>query len=151
MLLYRISKSIYARDKEGLGSKLYGGRWNNIGIPCIYTSESRALAILEYAVNIELTMIPLTLAITIYEVAGLEFFNCHIDDLPADWQNNPGPVSAKEFGSNLLLDKNYLGIRLPSAIVPQEYNYLINPLSVKADELKVLDVEDFVFDQRIKM
>ena len=107
MLLYRISKTIYARDREGLGSKLYGGRWNNIGIPCIYTSESRALAILEYAVNIELTMIPTTLAITIYEVAELDFFYCNIDDLPANWRNNPAPVSAKEFGSRLLQDKNY--------------------------------------------
>lgn len=150
MLLYRISKQAYARDTEGLGSKLYGGRWNNIGTPCIYTSESRALAILEYAVNIELVMVPKRLAITIYEAPENDFLNCNTNNLPVDWKNSPSPSSTKNYGSKLFLNTSYLGLKLPSAIVQDEFNYLINPLSAKLTLLKVVDVQDFIFDQRIK-
>lgn len=150
MLLYRISKQTYARDIEGLGSKLYGGRWNNIGIPCIYTSESRALAILEYAVNIELIMVPKKLAITIYEAPEDTFFNSTTNNLPSDWKDSPAPFSTKEYGSKLFLNISYLGLKLPSAIVQGEFNYLINPLSSKLTLLKIIGVEDFIFDQRIK-
>ncbi|MHB1178460.1 MAG: RES family NAD+ phosphorylase [Daejeonella sp.] len=150
MLLYRISKQTYAGDTEGIGSKLYGGRWNNAGIPCIYTSESRALAILEYAVNIELTMIPEKLAITIYEAPEDTFLNCTLNNLPPDWKDSPSPSSTKEYGSKIFLNISYLGIKVPSAIVQDEFNYLINPLSSKLTLLNIIDVQDFIFDQRIK-
>jgi len=150
MLLYRISKQAYAGHTEGIGSKLYGGRWNNTGIPCIYTSENRALAILEYAVNIELTMIPRKLAITIYEAPEDVFLNCTPSNLPPDWKDSPSSSSIKEYGSQLFLNISYLGIKVPSAIVQDEFNYLINPLSSKLTLLKIVAVQDFIFDQRIK-
>lgn len=150
MLLFRISKQVYAGDTEGIGSKLYGGRWNNTGVPCIYTSESRALAILEYAVNIELTMIPQKLSITVYEAPEDAFLNCAPNDLPPDWKDNPSPSSTKEYGSKQFLNSSYLGIKVPSAIVQDEFNYLINPLSSRLTLLKIVGVQDFIFDQRIK-
>lgn len=134
----------------GLGAKLYGGRWNNTGIPCIYTSESRALAILEYMVNVELSMVPKTLSITIYEAPENEFLTCAIKDFPFDWKDSPIPSSTKDYGSKLFLNGSHLGLKLPSVIVQDEFNYLINPLSDKLPLIKVVDAQDFVFDQRIK-
>ena len=52
MIVYRLSRTRWADDLTGEGSRLHGGRWNHPGTPCIYTSESRALAILEYTVNV---------------------------------------------------------------------------------------------------
>ncbi|SEB00420.1 RES family NAD+ phosphorylase [Pedobacter hartonius] len=150
MQIYRLSKQPYSGDTEGLGSRLNGGRWNNAGIPCIYASESRALAILEYAANIELNSIPRNLNITTYEIPEAEFRSFKISELPGDWQSHPGPQSTKDFGSKLFLEKEYLGVKLPSSIIAKEYNYLINPLSAKMELVKVLNASDFIFDVRIK-
>ena len=85
-------------------------------------SESRALAVLEYAVNIELIMIPKKLAITIYEASEDEFLNCNFETLPPDWKDIPAPHSTKEYGSKLFLNISYLGLKIPSAIVEDEFN-----------------------------
>jgi RES domain-containing protein len=51
MIVYRIARANYIRDLSGIGSRLYGGRWNRKGTGIIYTSETRALATLEYLVH----------------------------------------------------------------------------------------------------
>jgi len=150
MEVYRISKQLHAKDKQGLGSKLYGGRWNQIGTPCIYTSQSRALSVLEYAVNIELDAIPRNLNLTIYEVPEDEFKSFPVHRLPGDWRNMPYSNAARKFGSKLLFDTSCLGLKLPSAIIPEEHNYLINPLSSKVNLIEIINAIDFSFDVRIK-
>ena len=65
MVVYRLGGTKYATDLTGEGARLFGGRWNNEGTPCIYTSQSRALAILEYTVNINIDDIPRALSIKI--------------------------------------------------------------------------------------
>jgi RES domain-containing protein len=97
MLVYRLSKSKYRNDLEGAGAKLYGGRWNNIGTPCIYTSENRSLAILEYASNVELDQMPRALHFTVYDIPEKEFVTIEIKNLPGNWKDAPSPQSTKDF------------------------------------------------------
>jgi RES domain-containing protein len=149
--VYRVSKSKYKNDLEGIGAKLYGGRWNNIGVSCLYTSESRALAVLEFASNVELALIPRALHISCYEVPESEFVVFSEKDMPGDWKEAPSPQSTKDFGSNYFKDPNILGIRVPSTIIPDEFNYLINPESDELGSIEALDSKDFIFDVRIKM
>lgn len=143
-----MSKTQYANDLQGTGSKLFGGRWNHIDSSCIYTSESRALAVLEYAVNVNIDFIPRALSLCIFEIDEEQTFKMKEDDLPGNWRNMPALRSTKDYGTGLL-QKRHPIIRIPSVIIPQEFNYLINPLG-EAVDYRLVEIKDFVFDLRIK-
>ena len=150
MIVYRVGKTKFASDLTGEGARLFGGRWNNKMIGCLYTSESRALALLEYTVNVNIDDIPRALSITIIEVPDQSIKILKEADLPGDWKHSPAPSSTKNFGSNLLLAAAEPVIRIPSIVIPGEYNYLLNPLHLESKKFKIIDVNDFVYDVRIK-
>lgn len=150
MIVYRIGRTKYAKDLTGEGARLFGGRWNNKMVSCIYTSESRALALLEYTVNIGLDDILRALSITVIEIPDDKITTVKEADLPGDWKQAPTPSSTKIFGSALLLAAAEPVISIPSIIIPDEFNYLLNPLHLKSNKFKVISVSDFVYDVRIK-
>ncbi len=71
--------------------------------------------------------------------------------LPGDWKNAPAPASTKDFGTALLRKADYGIIRIPSAIMDDEYNYLLNPLFRKAVAYSIRSVRDFIYDVRLKL
>ena len=151
MIVYRIGKTKHASDLTGEGSKLFGGRWNHKLTPCIYTSESRALALLEYTVNISIEEIPRALSIAVFEIpsAGIQFIP--EDQLPGNWRHIPAPSSTKYFGTNLLKASVNATFKIPSSVITEEYNYILNPLHQDSKHFRILDIEDFVYDVRIKL
>jgi len=151
MFVYRIGKTRFARDIGGEGARLNGGRWNNVGTACIYTSESRALAMLEYTVNVNIEDIPRALSITAFELPGPVIYELKVPDLPGDWRNMPAPSSTKDFGTILLTDSAIHIIKVPSTVIIEEYNYLINPIHANNKNIRIVDVKDFVYDVRIKL
>lgn len=148
MKVYRITKTQYAQDLKGTGAKLYGGRWNHVDTPCIYTSESRALSILEFSVNIALDYIPRALSLCIFEIDEGQIQTLQEKDLPGNWRETPVPKSTKDFGTKML-KKNKAILKIPSIIISQEFNYIINPL-VEKPAFKLLEIKDYIFDLRIK-
>jgi len=149
MLVYRIGKEQYCNDLSGLGAKLYGGRWNRVGIPCVYTSQSRALALLEYSVNISLEFINHKLCFTVIEIQDYLIEEISNENLPNNWKAIPASSSAKTFGSDKLIQTSNI-IRVPSVIIPNEYNFIINPTNLDSDAVKIVAVEEYIFDYRIK-
>lgn len=93
---------------------------------------------------------PRELQITIYEIPEFEFLFLAEKDLPGNWKEIPSPQSTKDFGFNYFKDPELLGICVPSTIVPEEFNYLINPTSHKLNAVKVVGSKEFLFDIRIK-
>jgi RES domain-containing protein len=79
---------------------------------------------------------PRALHITTYEIPENEFITFDQKHLPGDWRAAPAPQSTKDFGSALLKDPNVIGLKIPSTIVPDEFNYLINPASTKLHLIK---------------
>lgn len=150
MIVYRVGKTKYANDLAGQGARLFGGRWNNKMIACLYTSESRALAVLEYTVNVNIDDIPRALSITTIEIPDRKITILNEADLPGDWKHSPAPSSTKDFGSKLLLAAAEPVIRIPSTVIPAEFNYLLNPLHPDSKKFKILDTRDFEYDIRIK-
>lgn len=150
MIVYRVGRTKYASDLEGVGARLFGGRWNNKLVDCLYTSESRALAVLEYTVNVNIDDIPRALSITILEIPDRTIRVLKETDLPGDWKLTPAPSTSKDFGSKLLLAAAEPVIKIPSVVIPPEFNYLLNPLHKDSKKFKILDVCDFVYDIRIK-
>ncbi|MCF0050223.1 RES family NAD+ phosphorylase [Dyadobacter chenwenxiniae] len=151
MIVYRVGRTKYAHDMEGEGARLYGGRWNHKLTPCIYTSASRALALLEYTANISIDDIPRALSITTFELAPLKIHQVGIPELPGNWRDAPAPASTKDFGTTLLKKSSHAFLEIPSAILPEEFNYLLNPLFNHKDAFRILEIKDFVYDLRIKL
>lgn len=148
MRVYRLSKSKYAHDLRGTGAKRFGGRWNKRGTPCIYSSESRALAVLEYSVNANVDLIPRALSICVFEIDYKRVKEVKTQTVPGNWKEIPAPLSTKEFGTDLL-DDGIPILKIPSIVIPGEYNYILNPMTDK-NHFKLVDIRDFVFDLRIK-
>lgn len=151
MLVYRIGKTKFANDLTGEGARLFGGRWNQKGTACIYTAESRALAVLEYTVNVNIDDIPRALSITTFEITDSLILQLKEEDLPGNWKQIPSPSSTKDFGTNYLTKKDIAIIKIPSSIIPEENNYLVNPLFTKDNHMRIVEIKDFSYDVRIKL
>lgn len=148
MKVYRITKTKYAEDLSGTGAKLYGGRWNHIDSACIYTADSRALSVLEYAVNINIDFIPRALSLCVFEIDESQVYSFKQEDLPGNWRETPAPKSTKDYGTQFLKSNKPI-LKIPSIIIPEEFNYIINP-QVASLSFKLVEIKDFVFDLRIK-
>ncbi len=149
MLVYHLGNTKYANSLNGEGAKLHGGRWNVIGTPCIYTAESRSLSVLEYAANVRLHEMPQNLSITIFELPSKSWKEISQASLPKNWQVIPAPEETKIFGT-VLLNQKGLAIKIPSSIIPAEFNFILNPLADNFNLLKIVSIEPFTMDRRIK-
>jgi RES domain-containing protein len=151
MNVFRISKTKYLTDDlNGIGAGLYGGRWNNIRIPCVYTSESQSLCILEHLSNIS-KKIYLHEKFTITTIFIPD--NCISTPapkhLPKNWYLIPAAKESKDFGSQLLISKINLAYRLPSAIVQNEFNIIIDPEHKDIRKISIIEQKPFIIDKRI--
>jgi len=148
--VYRLSKNKYANDLTGKGAELTGGRWNKIGTKILYTSDSRALCTAEIAVHTPIGIIPTDYyLITIEMPDTVDIFNLDKATLPRDWKSFPHSNITQEIGEDFISKKEYLVLKVPSAVVQGDYNYLINPLHKDFDKVKIVDKEVFSFDERL--
>ncbi|HAL81379.1 MAG TPA: RES domain-containing protein [Mucilaginibacter sp.] len=149
MVLYRIVKCKYARDLSGAGARLYGGKRNSEGKPAIYLASSRSLAVLEVLVHLPPLMIPDDFCLVEIEVPDNSITQIAIEDLPENWKEISPPVALKEMGDAFLKKQACLLLKMPSSIVPMEYNYLLNPLHPGIKKVKIVKSEHFDFDSRL--
>lgn len=144
MVLYRIAKQAYIRDLSGLGASIAGGRWNPCGVPVVYTAESRALAILEYLVHVPLTLLPPDLYIAEFRLpddAPLEEVAPPM--LPEDWRGYPAPAELAELGAEWVKAARTLLLRVPSVLVEEEHNVLLNPAHPAMADVELAAVKPF--------
>ena len=150
MIVYRLTKSKYANDLSGKGAELAGGRWNSKGVALVYTGESRALCTAELAVHIPLGILPdnyVLVGINIPEDCVISKINK--DDLDPDWKLYPHPDSTQNIGDHFVSENRYLVLKVPSAVVPGDYNWLINPAHKDAHNIKIIETVPFEFDERL--
>lgn len=147
MILYRITSKVYARDLSGTGAMIHGGRWNPKGIRVLYTSQSLSLATLEVIVNISEEKInPFLYCVELEFPDDLPIGD--IDNLPDDWSAYPYKNGTIEVGRDFI-ESGALCLRVPSAVIHSEYNYLINPLHDNFMQVKFLDARPFILDKRL--
>ncbi len=148
MIVYRISNALYSNDLSGTGAKLMGGRWNSKGIPILYTSEHISLALLEMLVNTQFKdfIIPLDLLnIQVPETASISEIS--LSKLKKDWVTDFGYTAF--IGDEFIKDKQSLLLKVPSAVIHEEFNYLINPLHADFKKIKITDTRSFKTDERL--
>ncbi|WP_166444472.1 RES family NAD+ phosphorylase [Dyadobacter bucti] len=151
MILYRIAKRQQrANDLSGQGAANEGGRWNSEGVFALYTSESRALAMLELLVHVDETELPPNLFLMTIEVDdSASFFEIMDEELRDDWRQ-PENLVLKLKGDKIFQEQNFIGLKARSAVMPPEYNYVLNPLFPRFyDLVKVIHIEDYVLDNRL--
>jgi RES domain-containing protein len=149
MIVYRLSKQKFARDLSGRGAETSGGRWNSRGVPMLYTSESRALCVAEIAVHTPLGIVPEDYVLVSIEIPEVEMAEVAVGSLPPDWKVFPHARSTQTIGDRFILDGEHLVLKVPSAVVQGDYNYLVNPLHPDFPRVKVIKTEAFSFDTRL--
>ncbi|MEI6754651.1 MAG: RES family NAD+ phosphorylase [Paludibacter sp.] len=149
MIVYRLSKAKYANDLSGKGAEIAGGRWNSKGVSMIYTSESRALATTEIAVHTSLGNIPIDYCIISLEIPDAAIKTVEMTDLPLDWSEVPPKLSSQKFGDKFVFENNSLVLKVPSAVVEGDFNYLINPKNKDIGLIRIVKVSPFTFDRRL--
>jgi RES domain-containing protein len=150
MQLFRIARKKYSRDLSGIGASLAGGRWNPRGAAVLYTSETRALATLEYLVHVPLAMIPGDLTIITLDIPGnTKEERIAVAQLPKSWRSYPAPRALAGVGAEWLRQGQTLLLRVPSAIVTGECNVLINPAHPGMARVSIADIQPFSLDARL--
>lgn len=135
---------------DGEGARLYGGRWNSVGVPMVYASEHQSLAALEVRVHIDKTSMRKPYKCFMFqfeEALMMEVFG--VGALPKDWRQEPPPPSLQRLGDNWVKAARTVILAAPSVIIPNERNYLINPRHRDFARLKIGKPTDFAFDQRL--
>lgn len=151
MRVWRLARRAY-RALDGEGARLYGGRWNSEGRAVVYSSQTPSLAILESLVHVDPADVPSDLVLIEAEVPGDGDVGAVVDpDLFADpsWREHPAPEWQATLGDSWVDDGTYLWLAVPSAVVPQERNILLNPAHARMREVTVVDVRPFGFDERL--
>jgi len=148
MILFRLTNLMFANDLSGNGARLFGGRWNSEGRPAIYLASSRSLAVLESLAHINPTNIPDDMVLLSIEVPD-DAISLDIDLLPNNWKESPEPHILKQIGNSFLQKNEHLLLKVPSALVPEEFNYLMNPRNANIEKVKIKAKTPFSFDERI--
>lgn len=149
MIVYRLSKSKYSNDLSGRGAEQAGGRWNSKGLPMLYTSASRALCTTEVAVHVPLGVVPLDYVMVEIEIPDKLIQIVDLIFLPNNWKEFPHTEYTKKIGNEFLKNFQNLTLKVPSAVVNGDFNYLINPLHKDFSKLKINKIEPFEFDRRL--
>ncbi len=147
---YRLVQERWAAHaKNGEGARLYGGRWNSVGLPAVYLAGSRALAALEVVVHAPRQALRMEWCMFEVEVPDNWIEASSGLPLPEDWQNRPDSLGAQAYGGAWLAKRSAVALRLPSVIIPEETVILINPLHPDAAKLEWSGPRSFAFDPRL--
>jgi RES domain-containing protein len=150
MLLYRVCRTQFANDLSGTGSRIYGGRWNSPGIAAVYTSGAKSLAVLESLTNTPPGILKNYFSILTIEIAGKFFIDEILEkNLPKNWNEFPAPDWLARLGDKWLKEGKSLLMKLPSAIISSENNFIINPAHVDFKKVKIIFIEKLELDKRI--
>lgn len=147
---WRIAKRRYALDKSCEGNRLVGGRWNKPGYGALYAAETIELASLEKFVHTA-GIAPSDLALVAVDVPdepGL-IHRVEPNQLPAGWNGLPASDAAQDFGNWWLAKATELVLLVPSVIVPESRNAMINPLHPRYADVALSVIRDFQFDPRM--
>ena len=147
---WRITKrrhAAYAFDGEG--ARLFGGRWNSPGVPMVYVASTRALAVLEQLVHLDRATL-----LSSFVLIPCEFDEQLVTDLdpallPPDWRREPPPSEVAVIGDLWVKNAVSAVLAVPSAVIEEERNFLLNPGHPHFPKIKIGDSVDFDFDRRL--
>ncbi|MBC7936225.1 MAG: RES family NAD+ phosphorylase [Rhizobacter sp.] len=148
MIVYRISNALYSDDISGIGAKLYGARWNTKGTPMLYCSGHISLAILELLVHSQFKNFSIDLDLMVIQLPGnVTAAEISSKKVKPGWEKDAGYTQF--IGDEFIRNKQDLILKVPSAVIHDESNFLINPLHPDFKKVKITDTRSFKTDERL--
>ena len=147
--MWRITRRAH-QALDGEGARLFGGRWNSEGVPLVYASATLSLAALEYLTHVDVEDVPadlIALEIELPDDAPAEALDA--GTLPRDWTRAEGHPACIAAGDGWARAGRTLALSVPSAVIPEEKNVLLNPRHPAAARIRVASARDFSFDLRL--
>jgi RES domain-containing protein len=134
---------------DGEGAKKAGGRWNSVGVAVIYTSGSLSLALVEILVHLTGEILPA------YSAVRVEFDESMVRTiaraaLPPNWRDSPPPPETQAIGDRWVADLSSVVLQVPSVVVPDEFNYVLNPSHPDFRRVAIGPPSAFPFDSRLR-
>jgi RES domain-containing protein len=150
MIVFRLCSAAFPDFLSGNGASIAGGRWNTKGMKMVYTSSSRSLCTAELAVHLPLGIIPVNFMIVSIEIpARIKILALPEDKLPQNWRKFPYPSSTQILGNDFIKQNKSAVCKVPSAVVPGDFNFLLNPSHKDFHLIKVKQTVKFEFDERL--
>ena len=148
--VWRLSKARYAGDLTGQGAARDGQRWNQPGQRAVYLGMTAEITVLEVLVHLN-GVLSAPLVLCGYDVPDTPGLIKEADPkaLPDGWNAIPHGQASAAFGGDWLRDGLQLGLVLPSVVVPQARNLLLNPLHPAMPQVALVHQEPFRLDQRL--
>lgn len=146
MIIYRIVDTQYKDDISGYGAKLYGGRWNPIGRAVVYCAEHISLCMLENMVYMMNDLSKREFSLIKISIPNENIQSIDYQSLKKKWIKD---VDYTQWVGAQFLNQNGFVLKVPSAIVEEEFNYLINPEHINFGEIKIISAKPFIFDERL--
>ena len=149
MRVWRICLPRY-RIYDGAGASRYGGRWNHAGTSIVYTSGSLSLAALELFVHVDIDLAPTRLVAIAADIPeDLETETVDVGKLGRNWRTYPAPEALKNLGTAWTMRCTTAILAVPSAVIPEERNYLLNPQHPHFNRIRIRKPIPFRFDPRM--
>lgn len=150
MIIYRIDRAKRKNNLlSGIGAEKIGGRWNEIGTRAVYTSQHISLAYLEVVMHLDITEDLPSDRILVHIEVPEEVSICEFTKLPKNWNTFPYNSKTQEIFTKFAEENKSAVLKVPSAIVKDEYNYILNPLHIDFKKISVVKVQKFTFDSRL--
>ena len=149
MFVYRLSREEYKNELSGYGASLNGQRWNSKGTEVVYTAQNRALANSEVAVHISLGILPKDYHMVEIEIpSSVKIYEIQKSDLPSGWNSIPSQPVSQIVGDKFVKESKFAVLKVPSAVVKGEFNFILNPKHKDFKNIKITNTEPFPFDPR---
>lgn len=150
MVVYRIANKKYNQyTLSGIGAEKVGGRWNEAGTRAVYCSQNISLALLEYYVHSnKISNLPKELLVAKIEFPD-SFIIEHLSELPERWNQYPYSSKSTQIFTKLAKNRDFFGLKVPSAIVPMEFNFVLNPLYKDFGKVEIAEFIDLQIDDRL--
>ena len=150
MRIYRLTASRYVDTAfSGEGTRRVGGRWTPPGYRVVHAASSIALAVLETLVHVDPSVMPAHRVIPVDIPEAIPVTTIEVADLPDDWRRTPPSLSLRKIGKAWLDAGETAVMQVPSVIVPEESNYLVNPLHADFTQLAIRAPAPFGIDGRL--
>jgi RES domain-containing protein len=151
MRTYRVCKRRHANSAfSGNGARLWPGRWNRAGTAVVYTSGSISLMMLEALVHFDRSVAPSRYVVFDVDTPDdLDLEHVVLQDLPKNWRKWPYPKGPQDLGSAWAATGSTVGLVVPSAVVPEERNVILNPLHPDFGKIQISAPHPFRFDKRL--
>lgn len=150
MQVFRIARSQYANSLSGRGAALHGARWNSPGVEMVYTAGNRSLAMAEVLVHLSMDIIPDDFRMITIEIPdNIPIKEFSEKELPEYWNQFPHNRLTQQLGDNFILENKFCVLKVPSVVTQGDYNFLLNPMHPVFSQIKISEVQNFLFDNRL--